>query len=133
MSGIELGIKGTRMITVTEDVTARHLGSGGVKVFATPAMILLMEGAAVNAIDALLPEGQASVGIEVSVKHLAATPIGFQVRAEAEVISVEGRKVLFKVTAWDDQELIGEGTHTRFVIDKARYFARIEEKQQKRP
>lgn len=101
--------------------------------FATPAMILLMEGAAVNAIDALLPEGQASVGVEVNVKHLAATPIGFQVRAEAEVTSVEGRKVLFKVTAWDDQELIGEGTHTRFVIDKARYFARIEAKQQKRP
>jgi fluoroacetyl-CoA thioesterase len=128
MESIQPGLTGKLSITVSETQTARHLGSGGIRVFATPAMIALMEGAAVAAIDHLLPEGQASVGVMVNVRHLAATPLGHQVRARAEVTGVEGRQVSFKVEAWDEQELIGEGTYTRFVIDLARYMQRLEAK-----
>ncbi len=126
---IKPGITGQMTITVTEDKTARHLGSGGIDVFATPAMIALMEGAAVAAIDHLLPEGQASVGIAIEVKHLAATPLGQQVRAQATVIEVEEKRISLTVQAWDEQELIGEGTHTRFVIDVERFLQRLEKKQ----
>jgi predicted thioesterase len=107
---------------------ARHLGSGGIDVYATPSMIALMEGAAVAASDHLLPEGQASVGISLEVKHLAATPRGKKVRAQAEVIGVEGRLVEFTVQAWDEHELIGEGLHTRFVIDIDRFLHNLEKK-----
>jgi fluoroacetyl-CoA thioesterase len=129
MDTLSIGMTGTLETTVTPDKTARHLGSGGIDVFATPAMIALMEGAAVDAIDAHLAEGQASVGIDVHVQHLAATPLGQTVRAEAEVTAIDRRKVTFTVTAYDQQEKIGEGTHTRFVIDLNRYTARLEEKQ----
>lgn len=128
MESIQIGQTGTMQTTVTADQTARHLGSGGVDVFATPAMIALMEGAAVNAIDPLLPAGQQSVGIDVHVRHLAATPMGQPVRAEASVTAIDRRKVSFTVKAWDAHELIGEGTHTRFVIDLDRYRARLAEK-----
>ncbi len=129
MEPITPGLTGELSITVSETQTARHLGSGGIRVFATPAMIALMEGAAVAAIDHLLPEGQASVGVMVNIRHLAATPLGHQVRARAEVTGVEGRQVSFKIEAWDEKELIGEGTHTRFVIDLARYMQRLESKR----
>jgi fluoroacetyl-CoA thioesterase len=122
---IKPGLVGEKTTTVTEALTARHLGSGGVLVYATPAMIALMEGAAVAAIDPLLPAGQASVGVAVSIRHLAATPVGHQVRARAEVTSIEGRQVTFTAQAWDEQELIGEGSHTRFVVDVARYQQRL--------
>lgn len=121
MTTLQPGLTGEQATTVTEERTARHLGSGGVSVFATPAMISLMETAAVNAIDHLLPEGQASVGTAINVRHLAATPLGQQVRARAEVIAVDRRRVTFRVQAWDESELIGEGEHTRFVIDLERF------------
>lgn len=129
MEDITPGLQGTRETTVSTEQTARHLGSGGIDVFATPAMISLMEGAAVNAIDPMLRDGQASVGIEVNVKHLAATPQGKHVRAEAEVTEVDRRKVFFTVRAYDEHELIGEGTHVRFVIDLDKYNARLQEKK----
>lgn len=128
MDNITIGTKGTLETTVTADKTARHLGSGGIDVFATPAMVALMEGAAVAAIDPLLPDGQSSVGIDISVKHLAATPLGKNVRAEAEVTGIDRRKVMFTVRAWDEHELIGEGEHTRFVIDLDRYVERLKQK-----
>src|SRR5574341_1792421 len=87
---IQPGLAGEQVITVTPDLTARHLGSGGIEVYATPAMIALMEAAAVAAIDPLLPEGQASVGVAIEVEHLTATPLGQQVRARAEVTGVDG-------------------------------------------
>lgn len=130
MDTIRPGLVGEKTVTVTKDLTAQHLGSGGLLVYATPAMIALLEAAAVAAIDALLPEGQASVGTMLNVKHLAATPLGQQVRARAEVTGVEGRQVMFMVQAWDEQELIGEGTHTRFVIDVARFTERLQKKSQ---
>jgi len=128
MENIQPGLTGERSVTVTEELTAQHLGSGGLMVYATPAMIALMEAAAVAAIDHLLPQGQASVGTALDVKHLAATPLGQTVRARAEVTGVEGRQVTFKVQAWDEQELIGEGTHTRFVIDVIRFTERLQKK-----
>jgi predicted thioesterase len=129
MDNIKPGLVGEQTATVTESLTAAHLGSGGVSVYATPAMIALMENAAVNAIDPLLPEGHASVGTVLNVRHLAATPLGHQVRARAKVIEVDGRKVTFTVQAWDEHELIGEGTHTRVVIDLARFLQRVEGKK----
>jgi fluoroacetyl-CoA thioesterase len=124
MVQILVGQIGERQAVVTDALLATHLGSGGIAVYATPAMIALMEAAAVAAIDPLLPEGQASVGIELAVKHLAATPPGQQVRARAEVTEVTGRRVTLHVQAWDELELIGEGTHTRYVIDVARFVER---------
>ena len=128
MDNIQIGLAAERSETVTEALLATRLGSGSVEVYATPAMVALMESAAVAAIEPLLPEGQSSVGTALDVKHLAATPPGQQVRARAEVIDVDRRQVTFKVQAWDEQELIGAGTHTRFVIDVARFMQRVQSK-----
>lgn len=128
MDPIKPGLTGEKTTTVTEALTAQHLGSGGLLVYATPAMIALMEAAAVAAIDHLLPSGQASVGTALDVKHLAATPLGQTVRARAEVTGVDGRQVMFTVQAWDEQKLIGEGTHMRFVIDVERFIERVQKK-----
>jgi fluoroacetyl-CoA thioesterase len=128
MEHIHPGITGENATTVTPALTATHLGSGGIEVFSTPSMVVLMERAAVAAIDHLLPEGQASVGTALDIRHLAATPVGHAVRAQAEVTAVDGRKVSFTVRAWDEDELIGEGTHTRFVIDVARFWERVQSK-----
>ena len=128
MDKIQAGLAAERTETVTESLLATRLGSGSIAVYATPAMIALMESAAVAAIDPLLPEGQVSVGVALQVRHLAATPPGQEVRARAEVVNVEGRRVTFRVQAWDEQELIGEGTHTRYVIDVARFVERVRSK-----
>ena len=128
MENIRPGLRGEQTTTVTRALVASHLGSGGIDVYATPAMIALMEAAAVAAIDHLLPEGQASVGVELSVKHLAATPPGQRVRAQAEVTGVEGRRVTFAIRAWDEDELIGEGVHTRYVIDIERFLKKVQTK-----
>jgi fluoroacetyl-CoA thioesterase len=128
MENIHPGITGENAATVTPALTATHLGSGGIEVFSTPSMVALMERAAVAAIDHLLPEGQASVGTALDIRHLAATPVGHAVRAQAEVTAVDGRKVSFSVRAWDEDELIGEGTHTRYVIDVARFWERVQSK-----
>jgi len=128
MEHIQVGLVGERTATVTGELLATHMDSGSVEAYATPAMIALMEAAAVAAIDPLLPEEQASVGIAIDVRHLAATPPGQQVRARAEVTGVEGRTIKFKVQAWDEHELIGEGAHTRFVIDVARFVERVQAK-----
>lgn len=125
MAEITPGLVGELQLVVTEQLTASAYGIGLVAAFATPAMIGLMEGASVNAIQKCLTPGQTSVGIEVCVKHLAATPLGLSVRARAEVTGVDGRRVMFKVQAWDDRELIGEGTHARMIIDEARFNDRI--------
>lgn len=129
MDNIKPGLVGEATVSVTEALTAAHLGSGGAQVYATPAMVALMEAAAVNAIDHLLAQGQASVGTVLNVRHLAATPVGHQVRARAEVTAAEGCQVTFAVQAWDEKELIGDGTHTRFVVDVARFIQRVEAKK----
>lgn len=122
------GLRGTSTVVVAEENTAAHFGAGGVHVFGTPMMIGLMENAAFRAIQPLLPEGQSSVGTRVNVSHLAATPIGMTVTATAELLEVDGRRLLFRVEARDEKELIGEGQHERFIITLDRFLSRIEEK-----
>ncbi len=128
MVELKSGLVGESSEIVTDKLTAASHGSGLVPAFATPAMIALMENASVAAIQKYLGAGQTSVGIEVSIKHLAATPVGMRVRARSEVIAVDGRRVSFKVEAWDDREKIGEGTHARMIVDDARFKQRIAEK-----
>ena len=128
MDALKPGLTGISETRVTEGKTALHLGSGGLNVFATPAMLALMEAAAVQAIDHLLSEGHSSVGIALDVKHVAATPLGHKVRAEATVTAIDGLRVYFTVRAWDEAELIGEGSHERFIIDLARFEDRVAQK-----
>jgi len=129
MKGIVPGLVGQIEMVVREENTARHLGSGNVAVLATPEMIRLMEKAAVAAIDHLLPDGYRTVGVAVNVRHLAATPVGMRVRAQAELIAIEGRKLIFRVEADDEAEKIGEGEHSRVIIDLERFKERVEAKR----
>jgi len=129
MDELKAGLVGEASQLVTEQLTAAAYASGLVPAFATPAMVALMENASVNAIQKALPAGQTSVGIEISVKHLAATPLGMNVRARSEVTGVDGRRVTFKIEAWDDKEKIGEGTHQRMLVDEAKFNERIKGKK----
>lgn len=112
----------TEMV-VTHADTAAHYGSGLVEVFATPAMIALMENTAMKALLPFLPEGYNSVGTEVNIKHYRATPAGKRVNCDARVISQEGKKVIFEVEAADDKGRIGSGTHTRYIIHTESFMA----------
>ena len=113
---------------VTDTDTASHWGSGALAVYSTPALVGLMESAAVIALWGHLAPGQTTVGGHIDVRHLAATPVGMQVRARAELIAVEGRKLVFKIQAWDAIELIGEAEHERIAVDEARFLGRIQAK-----
>ncbi len=125
-----IGLKGFAETLVTEENTAAAMGSGLLPVFATPAMLALMEQAAASSVQPLLPEGQGTVGTRLSVSHLAATPIGLTVRAESELIAVDRRMLRFSVRAWAGEELIGEGEHERFIIDNARFLEKALAKRQ---
>lgn len=129
MKELKPGLVGEATQLVTAQLTAAVYASGLVPAFATPAMIGLMETASFTAIQDALAPGQTSVGIDVSVKHLAATPVGMNVRARSEVTSVDGRRVTFNVQAWDDKEKIGEGTHQRMIVDEAKFNERISQKK----
>ena len=122
------GLVGERETTVEVENTARHLGSGDVSVLATPEMIRLMERAAVRAVDHLLPDGYRTVGIHVDIRHLAATPLGMTVRARAELLQVDGRKLTFGVEAFDDVEKVGEGIHQRMIVGLGKFKQRVESK-----
>lgn len=126
--GLTPGLRGEARLVVREEDTAQHLGSGNVAVLATPRMIALMENTSVKAVDHLLPPGQATVGGEVRVRHLAATPQGMEVTIRSELVEVEGRRLTFKVEAFDEREKIGEGTHIRFIIDLDRFREKVEAK-----
>lgn len=125
MPTLEPGLIGLRTLVVEERHTAAHLGSGGVPVYATPMMILAMEEAALSAVDPLLEPGQVTVGYHLDVKHLAATPLGMQVTARAELLGVDGKLLSFKVEAFDEKEKIGEGTHVRAIINIARFKEKL--------
>lgn len=122
------GLGGEARLRVTEANTAAHLGSGNVPVLATPEMVRLMEQAAVNAVDARLPEEYRTVGTHLDVKHLAPTPVGLEVTARAELIAVEGRHLTFRVEAFDPVERIGEGTHRRVIVKLDDFEARAQRK-----
>ena len=126
---VEVGMKGRAETVVTRDNTAQAAGSGLVPVFATPWMIALMENAAVNAVQAALAPDEGTVGTRLDVTHDAATPIGMRVWAEAEVTAVEGRRLTFAVSAYDEAEKIGGGTHERFIIRPERFLAKAEGKK----
>ena len=128
-----IGLTGEATTQVVPELTARHLGSGTVAVFATPEMVRLMERAAVNGLAPYLASGQQSVGTMVNVKHLAATPVGATVTARAELIGVDGRRLTFTVSAHDGTELIGEGMHERVLIDLARFEAKVKAKAEVKP
>jgi len=128
LSELTIGLNSEISLTVDESDTAAKWGSGLVPVFGTPSLVGLMEASAVKALEGHLPDGQTTVGGHIDVRHLAATPVGMQVRARAELISIEGRKLTFRIEAWDDVEKIGEAVHERFVIDKQKFIARAHEK-----
>ena len=127
---IEIGMTYTVEKTVTPDMTAKAVGSGGLEVFGTPYMMGLMECAAMWCVQKELPEGKGTVGVEIASSHLAPTPVGMKVTATAEVTDVyaNGKMITFKVTASDAEGLIGEGTHTRAVIDNARFLQKCNDK-----
>ena len=116
---------------VDESNTAIALGSGSVPVFATPAMAALVEAAAVQAVAEVLNDDQTTVGVYLDLQHLAATPVGLMVRAEAKLVQVEGRRLTFRVTAFDDVEQIGIGSHQRMLVETDRFLARTRAKQPK--
>lgn len=128
MSELNPGASAELEHTVTDADTASHWGSGGLPVFSTPSLVGLMEMTAVHALEGTLQPDQTTVGGRIDVRHLAATPVGMQVRTRAELVAVEGRKLVFKIQAWDDVELIGEADHERFVIDEARFIGRVQAK-----
>ena len=127
---IEIGMTHTVEKTVTADMTAKAVGSGGLEVLGTPYMMGLMECAAMWCVQNELPEGKGTVGVEIASSHLAPTPVGMKVSATAEVtgVSANGKMITFKVTASDEEGLIGEGTHTRAVIDNARFLQKCNDK-----
>lgn len=125
---MEIGIKNTKQITVEEKDTALTYGSGTLRVFATPAMIALMENTAMNAVSAYLEEGEATVGTEMNVKHLSATPVGGTVTCEAELAEIDGRRLVFSVKASDNSGVIGEGTHQRFIVKTEKFLAKAYDK-----
>jgi fluoroacetyl-CoA thioesterase len=128
LSHIAPGQQGTATLLVGEAQTAPEIGSGRVHVLATPVMINLMEAAALEAVEHLLPSGYQSLGIRLDITHHAATPVGMQVTATARVVAVEGRKVHFEVEARDEKEIIGGGTHERVVVNVARFDERVQRK-----
>jgi fluoroacetyl-CoA thioesterase len=130
MSQTELkpGLKHEVQTEVTHEKTANRISSGVVEVYATPQMIALMEQACADLAQACLPPGQTSVGTLVNVTHIAATPVGHTVRSEAELVEVDGRRLVFAVVAYDETEKIGEGRHERFIIDQERFMGRVAQK-----
>ena len=122
---ITVGMKGKVSTLVEREDTAMEVGSGSLLVYATPCMVALMEGAACEAIAEALPEGKTSVGTALQISHLAATPVGLEVYAEAEVIEVDGNTITFQVTAFDEAGKIGEGTHKRAIVTSQRFLDKV--------
>jgi fluoroacetyl-CoA thioesterase len=132
VSALQPGLTGQASAIVTADNTARALGSGNVDVYSTPAMIALLEAATINALDGHLDDGQTSVGTRLDVNHTSATPIGMAVKASATLKEVDGQRLVFEVSASDEVEVIGEGIHERFIVDRERFEQRVRDKQAKR-
>ena len=122
---LPIGHSGATSLIVNEDNTATKFGSGLVEVFATPAMIAFMEKTCLESINKFLNEKLTSVGTEVNVKHLRASPIGRILNCESKVIEVSGKKVIFEVAVFDEEVLVGHGTHTRYVVDIMKFMAKL--------
>ena len=125
---LETGIIGKEEMLVTEADTAKALGSGGLNVFATPAMIALSEKTALTSILQELPEGQSTVGTKIDMSHIAATPVGMKVCCETKLIEIDRRRLVFSVNVYDEVEKIAEGTHERFIVDNSKFQAKADAK-----
>lgn len=125
---IEIGIKGHLEGVVTEDKLAKNVGSGKVKVFATPQMIAEMEKTALMSVEPYLQEGQSTVGTLVNVSHCSATPLGMKYHVESELVEVDRRRLVFRMAAYDECGLIGEGMHERFIIDIEKFQTKTDNK-----
>jgi predicted thioesterase len=128
LSKLTTGLEGHAELVVGEQHTAPKIGSGRVRVLATPVMINLMEAAALDAVEDLIPAGHQSLGTRLDVRHIAATPVGMRVKATARLVSVEGRTLEFRVEAHDEKDLIGDGSHIRLVVNVARFDQRVQAK-----
>lgn len=128
---LQLGIKGRQEVMVTEDNSAAALGSGLLDVFATPAMIALMEKTAFMSVAPYMNDGEGTVGTVLNIKHTAATPLGMRVYCESELVEVDGRRLVFHVEAFDESGKIGEGEHERFVINNEKFMMKALKKKEK--
>lgn len=125
---LEIGIKGHQEMTVTEEFTAKTMGSGVMDVYATPAMLALMEKTAFMSVADELQEGCGTVGIKVEIEHVASSPVGMKITCDSELTAIEGRKLIFKVEAYDSKGLIGKGTHERFIIESNKFQEKTNQK-----
>ena len=132
MDNVRIGQTGTATMIVGTNDTAPRVGSGKIAVLATPVMINLIEEAALNALEASLSDGKQSLGTRLDVSHIAATPTGMKVTATATITKIDGRTVDFDVRAQDEQDLIGEGRHTRVVVSAAKFQERVDAKATKK-
>jgi fluoroacetyl-CoA thioesterase len=128
MDELKPGLRGEKKIKVTEELTAKHVGSGLLRVFSTPSMVALMELTATELVQPLLPEGDTTVGVEVYLKHLKASPLGASVIAKVEVTGLDGRFIDFRAEIFDEKEKVGEGTHRRAKIHEARFLYKVAQK-----
>ena len=119
---ITVGMKGEVSTLVEREDTAKEVGSGSLLVYATPCMVALMEGAACEAIQDALSDSQTTVGTELNIQHISATPVGLEVRAEAEVTAVEGKVITFQVKAFDEAGEIGKGIHKRVIVNTQKFL-----------
>lgn len=125
---LTVGISNEAVREVTAENTAATLGSGMLDVFATPAMIALMEGTCMESVQAELDEGCGTVGTGLNITHVSATPVGMKVRCVSKLVEVDGRKLVFDVQAFDEAGLIGQGTHDRFIVENEKFFAKAKKK-----
>jgi fluoroacetyl-CoA thioesterase len=125
---LQAGMTREEVFTVESQHSAAHVGSGSARVLATPWLIAFMERTARDLLAAVLPAGYSSVGVHVDIRHVAPSPVGSRVRSRVEVTAIQGVKVDFTARLWDEQELVGEGTHQRVVIEEERFLRRIESK-----
>jgi fluoroacetyl-CoA thioesterase len=122
---LQQGMTGEAVTMVTYENTAAAIGAGGVEVFGTPMLIALMENASWKAVAGALDEGYVTVGTHVNISHLAATPLGQQVRASAELIKIDERRLIFNVVAYDERQKVGEGQHERTIVNLERFLGRV--------
>lgn len=129
MPEIEIGLKGTKEMVIERKDLASFMGNMGADVLSTHRIVLLMEQAARNAIEGLLPEGKMTVGTMINMKHLAATPLGMRVRAEARLTEIDGRRLAFEVMVYDEFEKIAEGENGRFIVSVEKFLEKVKKKQ----
>ena len=128
---MNIGIKGVQSVTVTEENTAKKVGSGMLPVFATPAMAALMEKTAALSVAPYLGEGEGTVGISLNIRHLAAPPVGLTVTCESELIEIDRKRLVFSLKVSDGVDVIGDGTHERFIINNEKFMTKAEAKKGK--